>query len=117
MEKRSVTADTALRLARYFNTTAELWAGLQADSDLRLARCEKERQIERDVKLDLAHSRLRGGSRQWLAPLPSVAWPALPPLCPGSAQLADLSQFPHAFLLHHLGRIPSRRDQALAGSP
>jgi len=31
-------------------TTAELWAGLQADYDLRLARSEKERQIERDVE-------------------------------------------------------------------
>jgi addiction module HigA family antidote len=50
MEKRSITADTALRLARFFGTTAELWTGLQADYDLRLARYEKERQIERDVE-------------------------------------------------------------------
>lgn len=50
MEKRSITADTALRLARYFGTTAEMWAGLQADYDLRLARYEKEKQIERDVE-------------------------------------------------------------------
>lgn len=50
MEKRSITADTALRLARYFGTTAELWTGLQADYDLRLARYEKEKQIERDVE-------------------------------------------------------------------
>ena len=50
LEKRSITADTALRLARYFGTTAEMWAGLQADYDLRLARYEKERQIERDVE-------------------------------------------------------------------
>ena len=50
MEKRSITADTALRLARFFNTTAEMWAGLQADYYLRLARYEKEKQIERDVE-------------------------------------------------------------------
>ena len=50
MEKRSITADTALRLARYFGTTAEMWTGLQADYDLRLARCENERQIEREVE-------------------------------------------------------------------
>ena len=50
MEKRSITADTALRLARYFGTSAELWTGLQADYELRLARYEKERQIERDVE-------------------------------------------------------------------
>ena len=50
MEKRSITADTALRLARCFGTTAEMWTGLQADYDLRLVRYEKERQIERDVE-------------------------------------------------------------------
>lgn len=50
MEKRSISADTALRLARFFGTTAELWAGLQSDYDLRLVRYEKEKQIERDVE-------------------------------------------------------------------
>ena len=49
-EKRGITADTALRLARYFGTTAELWTGLQADYDLRLARHAKEQQIERDIE-------------------------------------------------------------------
>lgn len=50
LEKRGVSADTALRLARYFRTTAEMWAGLQSDWDLRLARYQKERQIEHDVQ-------------------------------------------------------------------
>ena len=50
MEKRSISADTALRLARFFGTTAELWTGLQSDYDLRLVRYEKEKQIERDVE-------------------------------------------------------------------
>ncbi|WIM05370.1 MAG: HigA family addiction module antitoxin [Candidatus Nitricoxidivorans perseverans] len=36
-ERRGITADTALRLARYFGTSAEFWMGLQADHDLRLA--------------------------------------------------------------------------------
>ncbi len=36
-ERRGVTADTALRLARYFGTSAEFWMGLQADYDLRIA--------------------------------------------------------------------------------
>lgn len=49
LEKRGITADTALRLARYFGTSAEMWAGLQADFDLRLARFGKQKQIERDV--------------------------------------------------------------------
>lgn len=36
--KRGITADTALRLARYFGTDAELWLKLQADYDLHVAR-------------------------------------------------------------------------------
>lgn len=50
LEKRGISADTALRLARYFGTSAELWTGLQADYDLRLARREKAHAIERDVE-------------------------------------------------------------------
>jgi len=50
LAKRAITADTALRLARYFGTTAELWTGLQADYDLRLARYEKAAQIEREIE-------------------------------------------------------------------
>lgn len=50
LEKRGITADTALRLARYFGTSAEMWTGLQADHDLRLVRCKKARTIEREVE-------------------------------------------------------------------
>src|SRR5208283_1988163 len=50
LEKRGVTADTALRLARYFGTSAEMWTGLQADYELRLARYQTEREIEREVE-------------------------------------------------------------------
>ena len=50
LEKRGITADTALRLARYFGTSAELWTGLQADYDLRLVRFDKARTIEREVE-------------------------------------------------------------------
>jgi len=49
LEKRGITADTALRLARYFGTSAEMWAGLQADYDLRVARYEKAQAIDREV--------------------------------------------------------------------
>ena len=49
-EELGITADTALRLARYFGTTAEMWTGLQADYDLRLARYQKEKQIAREVE-------------------------------------------------------------------
>ena len=37
-EKRSVTADTAIRLAKYFGTSEQFWTGLQADYDLEEAR-------------------------------------------------------------------------------
>jgi addiction module HigA family antidote len=48
-EWRGITADTALRLARYFGTTAEFWLNLQAAFDLRTAEAELKSQIERDV--------------------------------------------------------------------
>ena len=37
-ERRAVTADTALRLSRFFGTSAEFWMGLQADYDMATAR-------------------------------------------------------------------------------
>jgi addiction module HigA family antidote len=48
-ERRGITADTALRLARYFGTTAEFWLNLQSAFDLRTAEAELKSQIERDV--------------------------------------------------------------------
>ena len=48
--KRGISADTALRLARYFGSSAEMWAGLQADYDLRKARYAAESKIEHDVQ-------------------------------------------------------------------
>ena len=48
--KRAISADTALRLARYFGTSAELWMNLQAHYDLELARDEGEEQIVAEVQ-------------------------------------------------------------------
>jgi addiction module HigA family antidote len=48
--RRGITADTALRLARYFGTTPELWLNLQAFYDLRMAQRKSGRTIERQVK-------------------------------------------------------------------
>jgi addiction module HigA family antidote len=48
--ERAVTADTALRLARYFDTTAEFWLNLQTMHDLTKATRELRREIERDVR-------------------------------------------------------------------
>jgi addiction module HigA family antidote len=47
--KRAVTADTALRLARFFGNSPEFWMNLQAMHDLTKTKVESGRQIERDV--------------------------------------------------------------------
>jgi len=39
-ERRGVTADTAMRLARYFGTSADFWMGLQSDHEMAVARTE-----------------------------------------------------------------------------
>lgn len=48
--ERAVTADTALRLARFFGTSPEFWISLQATHDLTKARAERGAAIERDVR-------------------------------------------------------------------
>ena len=47
--RRSITADTALRLARYFDTTPEFWMNLQAAYDLDAAQRASADKIVRDV--------------------------------------------------------------------
>lgn len=47
--QRAVTPNTALRLARYFGTSAEFWLGLQKEYDLRKAREELGATIDREV--------------------------------------------------------------------
>lgn len=44
--KRGITADTAVRLAKYFGTSAELWMNLQSNYELRLERRALREQIE-----------------------------------------------------------------------
>ncbi len=48
--RRGISADTALRLARYFSTTPEFWLNLQAFYDLRIAQRKAGRSIECKVK-------------------------------------------------------------------
>ena len=48
--ERSVTADTALRLARFFGTSPEFWMNLQAMYDLTKARRDTGGKIRRDVR-------------------------------------------------------------------
>ncbi len=48
--RRGITADTALRLARYLGTSAEFWLGLQLEYDLRTARQTRQREIEKSIR-------------------------------------------------------------------
>jgi len=48
--QRGMTADTALRLARYFGTSAQLWMNLQAKYDLASAEDALKNRIESDVR-------------------------------------------------------------------
>ena len=47
--RRSITADAALRLARYFGSSPQFWLNLQAAYDLEVATRRSVEQIERDV--------------------------------------------------------------------
>jgi antitoxin HigA-1 len=49
-ERRGITPDTALRLARYFKTTPQFWLNLQTKYDLEIAEDERLAKIERDVQ-------------------------------------------------------------------
>ena len=48
--RRSVTGETALRLARYFDNSPEFWLGMQKDYDLQVARDEFETEVAREVR-------------------------------------------------------------------
>ena len=60
--ERSITVDTAMRLARYFGTSAEVWLRLQVRYDLEVAENELRDKINREVKV--------------LDQSPSHAWPS-----------------------------------------
>jgi len=47
--RRSITAETALRLAKFFGTTAGFWVGLQAEHDLEAAEREVGARVDREV--------------------------------------------------------------------
>jgi addiction module HigA family antidote len=57
-ERRGITADTALRLARYFKNAPVFWMNLQTRYDLEVAQDELATKVERDVQpLETASSR------------------------------------------------------------
>jgi len=50
LEKRGITADTALRLAKFFGTSAEFWLGLQAQYDLDVTAEALGERLDREVR-------------------------------------------------------------------
>lgn len=52
--KRAITADTALRLSKYFGVSSDLWLGLQADCDLRIAKRTVGPEIDKRVHRHVA---------------------------------------------------------------
>jgi addiction module HigA family antidote len=48
--KRSITADTALRLGKFFGMSAQFWMNLQAHYDLEVAQEQLGEQLDRDVQ-------------------------------------------------------------------
>src|ERR1700756_5921072 len=48
--RRAVTAEMALRLSRYFGTTAQLWQNLQSQYDLEVATAKIGKQVERSIQ-------------------------------------------------------------------
>ena len=52
--KRALSADTALRLGKYFGVSPEIWLDLQSDYELRLARRTTWRQVEPHVRTRVA---------------------------------------------------------------
>ena len=65
---------------------------------------------------DLEKSHLQPGTRQLVRALAESAWPALGCLKPSKAQVTELRQFLHGFLLFHLGKLPTSRGPAVEAS-
>ena len=59
-ERRAVTVDTALRLAKYFGTSAEFWMGLQTDFDMATARATMTDALARIVSRQSAGEAAHG---------------------------------------------------------
>jgi addiction module HigA family antidote len=51
LEKRRITADTALRFARFFGTSSEFWLGLQSQYDLDVTADELGERLEKEVRI------------------------------------------------------------------
>ena len=71
---------------------------------------------ELGLKPDLAKSKLTPGAKRIVNALSANDWPSVSRLKLSEAQVTELRQFLHGFLIFHLGRIPSGRMRALAST-
>lgn len=55
-EKRSITADTAIRFSKFFGTSEEFWMNLQREYDLRNAHAEKKEEFDKIKKFELVEN-------------------------------------------------------------
>ncbi len=56
LRKRRVSADTALRLGRYFDTTPQFWLGLQTDYDIDVVSAALGDRLDREVRTPTVRS-------------------------------------------------------------
>jgi addiction module HigA family antidote len=66
-ERRGITADTALRLARYFNMTPEFWMRLQMDYDLESASDVEQAAILKEIRPRPGYQRQSGNDKRAIA--------------------------------------------------
>ena len=57
LEKRGITADTAVRLARFFGTSEQFWLGLQANYEISTVKADQRREIERIKPFEVVEAR------------------------------------------------------------
>ena len=66
-ERRGITADTALRLARYFNMTPEFWMRLQMDYDLESAADVEQAAVRKEIRPRPGYQRQSGNDKRAIA--------------------------------------------------
>jgi DNA repair protein RecO (recombination protein O) len=71
---------------------------------------------ELGMQPDMAQTRLSADTRELVQALTGSDWEKLGGLRPTAAQVTELRQFLHGFLIFHLGRLPKGREHALSGS-
>ena len=71
---------------------------------------------ELGLKPDLAKSKLTAGAKRIVNALSTNDWQSVSRLKLSEAQVTELRQFLHGFLIFHLGRIPKSRNRALASA-